>query len=144
MGTTTMGKVLVKARIENLGDLELRDRGLLNPDQVRFVEVEDALIDTGATGLHLPKSMIAKLGLRLLRTRTARGLSGIVAMPIYATARLTIQDRECPMDVGEVSDDFPVIVGQIPLESLDFVVDPKGQRLIGNPAHGGDHVMEVF
>ena len=38
----------------------------------------------------------------------------------------------------------PVLIGQIPLELLDWVVDPKGQRLIGNPEHGGEQIMEVF
>jgi hypothetical protein len=65
-------------------------------------------------------------------------------MPMYSVVRLTIQGRECSLDVGEISDDLPVLIGQIPLESLDFVVDMKGQRLIGNPAHGGEHIMDVF
>jgi hypothetical protein len=46
--------------------------------------------------------------------------------------------------VGEIADEFPVLIGQVPLELLDWLVDPKGQRLMGNPAHGGEHVMEVF
>jgi hypothetical protein len=33
---------------------------------------------------------------------------------------------------------------QIPLEAMDWVVDLKGQKLIGNPAHGGEHVIEVY
>jgi hypothetical protein len=28
--------------------------------------------------------------------------------------------------------------------SLDFVVDPAGQRLIGNPEHGGEQMIEMF
>ena len=31
-----------------------------------------------------------------------------------------------------------------PLELLDFVVDLKGQHLIGNPAHGGEHILDLF
>jgi hypothetical protein len=37
-----------------------------------------------------------------------------------------------------------VLIGQIPLETLDFVVDPVGQKLIGNPAHGGEHIYEWY
>jgi hypothetical protein len=44
----------------------------------------------------------------------------------------------------EVPDGVPVLIGQIPLEFLDFVVDPVRQRLIGNPAHGGEHVLELY
>lgn len=144
MGIAAMGKVLATARLENLFDVESRERGLLSPEQVRTVEVTDALIDTGATGLLVPRRLIAQLGLRHFRTRTAKGIGGSVPMPMYSAVRLTIDGRECAIDVGEVSDDFPVLVGQVPLEMLDWVVDSKGQRLIGNPAHGGEHVMEVF
>ena len=49
METETLGKVLVKAKIENLFDVENRERGLLPADQVRIVDVTDALVDTGAT-----------------------------------------------------------------------------------------------
>ncbi len=144
METATMGQVLVKARIENLFDVENRERGLLPPDQVRAVEVMDALVDTGATGLLLPKRLIAQLGLRYFRTHEARGLGGSVRLPMYSVVRLTIEGRECALDAGEIADEFPVIIGQVPLELLDWVVDLQGQRLIGNPAHGGEHVMEVF
>jgi hypothetical protein len=44
----------------------------------------------------------------------------------------------------EVPDSVPVLIGQIPLERLDFVVDPKGQRLIGNPAHDGEYMIDAF
>jgi predicted aspartyl protease len=139
-----MGKVLVSVRIENLEDLFDVEKGLIAPDAARQVEVHDALVDAGATGLLLPKSMIASLGLRPLRTRQARGLGGTVAMPMFRAVRLTIQGRDCAIDVGEIGDEFPVLIGQVPLELLDWVVDPRGLRLIGNPEHGGDHMMEVF
>jgi len=58
--------------------------------------------------------------------------------------RLIIQGREYNGDVGEVPDNCPVLIGQVPLEMLDFVVDPKSQRLIGNPAHGGEHMMDAY
>ena len=142
--TTVRGKVLVTARIENSYDIERRERGSLPADQVRVVEVTDALVDTGVEGLLLPKRLIAQLGLRHFRTKQARGIGGVIPMPIYAVVRLTIQGRDCSLDVGEIGDEFPVLIGQIPLESLDFVVDVKNQRLIGNPAHGGEHITDVF
>ena len=41
-------------------------------------------------------------------------------------------------------DDCPVLIGQVPLELMDFVVDPNSQRLIGNPAHGGVEMLELY
>ena len=56
METPTMGKVLVTAKIENLADLFDAEKGVLSEDQVRRIEVHDAVIDTGATTLLLPKA----------------------------------------------------------------------------------------
>ena len=58
--------------------------------------------------------------------------------------RLTINDRNCTVDVLDLADDCPVLIGQIPLEGMDFVVDPVGQRLIGNPDHDGDWMVDCF
>ncbi|HEY3787454.1 MAG TPA: hypothetical protein VGL71_01310 [Urbifossiella sp.] len=56
----------------------------------------------------------------------------------------TIMGRSCTMDVMEVPDGVPVLIGQLPLEHLDFVVDLRDRKLIGNPAHGGKHVYEMY
>ena len=48
------------------------------------------------------------------------------------------------MDVTEVPDDVPVLIGQLPLEHLDFVVDMPSRSLIGNPAHGGEHMYDLY
>lgn len=144
MENATMGRVLVTAKIENLHDLlELR-AGRLAADKVRSVEVTDALVDTGATLLSMPRRLIDQLGLSPIRTRPARTSAGAVMIQVYDTVRLTIQGRDCSSDVSELPDDCPVLIGQIPLELLDFVVDPIGQRLIGNPAHGGEHIIELY
>jgi predicted aspartyl protease len=144
MGTDTMGRVLVKARIENTDDLVLAKKGLLPVDQVRSVEVIDALVDTGATLLSMPKKLIEQLGLDPVRRRTALTSAGHVLVQIYGTARLTVEGRDCPIDVSELPDDCPVLIGQVALELMDFVVDPPGRRLIGNPAHGGEHMIEMY
>jgi hypothetical protein len=70
--------------------------------------------------------------------------SGVAEGAVYEAVRLTIQGRECTMDVMEVPDDVPVLIGQLPLEHLDFVIDPRSRRLIGNPAHGGEHMYELY
>jgi hypothetical protein len=47
-------------------------------------------------------------------------------------------------DVDEIGDEFPVVIGQVPLELMDWVVDPKRQRLIGNPEHGGEQMIDIL
>lgn len=139
-----MGRVIVTALIENLNDLAGVQAGTLTSDQVRKVEVIDALVDSGLNGLLMPKRFIAQLGLMPLRTRNAMTAVGVTSMQVYRAARLTVQGRDCILDVTEVGDELPVLIGKIPLESMDWVIDRQGQKLIGNPAHGGEQMIEVF
>ncbi len=144
MEISTMGKVQVAVKIENLEDIFKVDAGTLPADQVRSVNVPNALVDTGAVMLSLPKRLVAQLGLKPYRTRRVRTAGGIVETRICAAVRLTVQGRDFTTDVAEIPDDCPVLIGQIPLEGLDFVVDPVGGRLIGNPEHGGEHMLDLF
>ncbi len=139
-----MGKVIVPARIENLADLFEMDKGTLTPENVRRIEVQDALVDTGATTLSLPKRLIDQLGLKHLRSRRVRTSAGVIDANVYGTVLLTVQGRDCRVDVTELPDGCPILIGQVPLELLDWVVDPQGQRLIGNPDHGGEHMYDQF
>jgi predicted aspartyl protease len=144
MEILTMGKVQVPAVIENLEDLLKVDAGELGPGDVRRIEVQDALVDTGAVMLSIPRRLIAQLGLRPFRTRQVRTVGGIVQTTLYRAVQLVVQGREFTCDVAEIPDDCPVLIGQIPLEGLDFVVDPIQQRLIGNPEHGGEHMIDIL
>ena len=144
MESATMGKVLVAATIENLDDLFGVRKGQRTEEEVRRVEVTDALVDTGATGLLMPKRLIAQLGLDPVRIRPSRTIAGQVPLQIYRAVQLTVQGRDCISDVAEIPDELPLVIGQVPLELMDWVVDPKGRRLIGNPEHGGEQMIEVL
>jgi len=144
MEPAIMGRVLTEVTIENLEDLWAVRSGLRSPDQVRRVTVSDALVDTGATTLALPTRLIQQLGLTRRYEKRATSSTGTGNVTVYDAVRLTIQGRDMTVDPIEVPDEVPVLVGQIPLEMLDLVVDVQGRRLVGNPAHGGEHVLELY
>ena len=139
-----MGRVLTEVTIENVKDLYSVELGIILPDQVRKIVVADALVDTGATLLSVPTRLIQQLGLKKVGMKRVTASSGLTEAGIYEAVRLTIQGRSCTMDVMEVPDTVPVLIGQIPLEHLDFVVDLRNRKLIGNPAHGGEHIYELY
>ena len=139
-----MGRVTCEAIIENPEDLWAVKKQLIPASMARRVVVPDALIDTGATLLSLPKSLIQQLGLEKVVDKRVKTSAGDVIAGMYSAVKLTIQGRTCTMDVMEVPDSVPVLIGYIPLEHLDFVVDPKAQKLIGNPAHEGIHTYEMY
>jgi len=144
METETMGRVLTEATIENMEDLWAAKRGLIPPEQIRRVVVSDALVDTGATLLSLPTRIIRQLGLAERYKKRVTSSGGVTDAGVYEAVRLTIQGRDCTMDVMEVPDTVPVLIGQLPLEHLDLVIDPRNRQLIGNPAHGGEHIYELY
>jgi len=144
METAIIGQVLVPAKIESIYDLFAVEKGDLAADQVRKVEVSHAQVDTGAAMLFMPKRLIEQLGLTPFATRHMRTTGGLREVKIYGPVKLTVQERYCNTDVGEIPDDCPVLIGQVPLELLDFVVDCNGRRLIGNPAHGGEWMLDAF
>ena len=139
-----MGRVLTEATIEKLRDVWDAERGMLASDQVHRLLVTDALVDTGATLLSLPTRLIRQLGLAKTGRKRVTSSKGSGEADMYEAVRLTIQGRTCTMDVMEVPDEVPVLIGQLPLEHLDFVVDLRSRTLIGNPAHGGEHVYELY
>jgi predicted aspartyl protease len=145
MGKSEMGRVTTAATIENMKDLWEVESGLRAVDQARRIAVPDALVDMGATILSLPTALIRQLGLRKLTSKRVTSSHGDTAeAALYEAVRLTIQDRTCTIDVLEVPDSVSALIGQVPLELLDFVVDPRGGKIVGNPAHGGEHVFEMY
>ncbi len=137
-----MGKVIVKIKLTNLKDAFLKTAGARKA-KPREVEVE-ALVDTGATRLYLKPSVIRALGLEKVHSVISQTSNGPANRSVYEPVRLEIQGRYGNFDVVDVGENVPNLVGQIPLEYLDFVVDPRRQELVSNPAHGGEQMTEEY
>lgn len=90
------------------------------------------------------RSLIEQLGLEKMGTRRIRIATGSGEAAIYSAVRHTIQGRDCTTGVMELPDNIPVLIGQLPLENHDFVVDMRNHALIGNPAHDGEHIVEMY
>lgn len=137
-----MGKVPVQIRLTNYPDLVLQKiRG--RRAKPRTLEVE-ALVDTGATRLYLKPSVIKKLGLARTDIVRSQATNGEAIRYKYEPVQLELMGRKENFDVIEVPESVPNLLGQVPLEVLDFVVDSKRQKLIPNPAHGGEQMTEEF
>jgi clan AA aspartic protease len=137
-----MGKVIVKIKLTNYSDLVLR-RLKLAKGKPRAVEV-DALVDTGATRLYLKPSVIKKLGLARTNTIRSQTTNGDAIRYKYEPVELEFMERRETFDVIEIPETVPNLLGQVPLEVLDLVVDSKSQSLIPNPTHGEDQMTEEY
>ena len=143
MQITVRGSLQVPARVENLGDLLNAQRGLCKPELVRAIEVPDALIAPGTSCFALPARLVAQLKLQRRATRKIRTATGFHFFGVYDPVRLTVQDRDCTVDVIKVPDGCPVLIGELPLRLLDLVFDSTNNTLTGNPAHDGHPMVDL-
>ncbi len=119
------------------------ERGALPSHEVRSLETE-ALVDTGARYVSLPASEIARLGLRYVKSKKARTAAGLVEQRLFSPVRVTVQERDGISEVAELPEGSPALLGQLPLEQMDFWVDMANQKLAGNPEHGGQWMIDMF
>lgn len=129
--------------LTNLEDLNLANRGFIDPKDIRRVTVKDALVDTGATRLSLPKPIIEQLGLTPFSSAKARTASGIIDRTIYSEVRFTILEREGALPVTDLPAGTPVLVGHMVLEQLDLCLDIR-KGLIYNPDHDNEWIEEAY
>ncbi len=137
-----MGRVIVQVEVENYDDWRDRNDNGSGSGLARRLTCE-ALVDTGATLLCLPVGLVRQLGLVPFETRLARTAAGMVDRTIYRPAVLRVQGRDCIVPVGELPEESTPLLGQIPLELMDWWVDVANRRLVGNPEHGGEWQHEM-
>lgn len=129
-----MGKVMEKIKLTNSYDEDKVLAGYWQADQVRSVEI-DALVDTGATMLILPADVVLRLGLKEQGRRKVVYANGREEeIPWVGGVRLTVLGREMIASALVVPAGTTTLIGQIPLEELDLIVDPKSRALKVNPA----------
>ena len=90
----------------------------------------DALVDTGASTLVIPQEVVDALGLPIfdhLPVRLADGKR--YTWPVAGSLRLSILDRGMQCDAYVAPAGATALIGQIPLERLDLIVDPRSQEV---------------
>jgi clan AA aspartic protease len=136
-----MGEVRVMVRLSNAADMALVRRNLMQPAEIRAVEA-DALVDTGAVTFVLPSLVVERLGLARPFKQVAEYADGRreevdVTEPVFVEllGRHTVEEA---LVLGA-----EVIVGQTILEKTDLYVDCRQKRLLPNPAHPDQPVLQV-
>ena len=132
-----------EVKLANLADLIRAQDGTINPEEVRRVTVKDALVDTGASRLSLPKPIIEQLGLSPVGSMNSMTANGMVTRTVYAEVEFTILERTESIRVTDLPANAPALVGHIVLEKLDLCLHIK-KGLIYNPDHGDEWMDEAW
>jgi clan AA aspartic protease len=130
-----MGETRAKLTLVNVYDKALASAGVIKEAQIRAVEVE-AIVDTGVTTLVIPESLRAKLGLGIKKSSAVTLADGkSEACTVAELVKIVWKDRDAavnPIVLSGKSNE--VLLGFIPLERMDVVVDVARECLVG--AHG--------
>ena len=124
-----IGKVITTLLITNRIDEAKAEDGLNPIEQVRSVTLENVLVDTGSTTLCLPKDVIARLGLKILKQVVVATATGISEARIFQDAKISLCGREGTFECLELPEGKTPLLGVIPMEALGIEVDLKNQRL---------------
>lgn len=115
-----MGLVYADIELTNARDDALR------PMQVR------AMVNSGALHLCLPRHVATQLGLLPLDQRTVTTADGREHLVDYVgPLKVRFENRQCltgALVLGEET-----LLGAIPMEDMDVLIDPARQRLTVNP-----------
>lgn len=125
----------------NRKDMLLAEAGVMKSEDIRRIIVDDAIVDTGATRLSLPKPVIEQLGLTPIGRTRARTTNGIVDRFIYSEVRFTVLERSGTLEITELPENVPVLVGHMVLEMLDLCLDIR-KGLTYNPDHDNEWIED--
>ena len=131
-------------KLTNSYDEEYVARGDLPADRVRSTEIE-ALVDTGATMMVLPADAVSRLGLLPAGYRKVRYADGRIAeVPWVSGVGITLLGRQTVTNALVEAAGTTALIGQIPLEELDLLVDPKSRELRVNPASPDAPLLDLL
>ena len=133
-----MGIVYVDITLKNVKDIIKAEEGLIKEKEIRQKTVE-AMVDTGAGTLVINDELCRQLGLELKGERQATLANDTKeTVKIAGLVEVHWQDRSMTCQPVVVSGGGDVLLGAIPLEDMDLLVDPVRKMLTG--AHGDEIV----
>jgi clan AA aspartic protease len=130
-----MGLVYADVELINGEDLALSRRGYLEEGQVRRMRV-NVLADSGAIMLTINEQIRTQLGLPQVDTRSAQLADGtLLNLPVVGPVELRFANRRTSVDAMVLPGESEPLLGAIPMEDMDVLVDPQRRQLVVNPEH---------
>jgi clan AA aspartic protease len=137
-----VGKVMNTIRLRNATEVDKATEGLISAARTETLE---ALVDTGATMLAIPADVVERLGLPLMEMRKVKLATGtVVEVPCVGRVDLELLGRRMTCDALVLPAGATALIGQLQLEGLDLIVDPKAREVRVNPASPDTPMMDLL
>jgi clan AA aspartic protease len=126
---------LIKTNIELLNSYDIisHRKGNISEEQIKKITVE-ALVDSGAYMLCINENILHQLALEIIDTRPAVLADGSIRdLNVAGPIDIKFENRRTVTQALVLPGDSQVLLGSIPMEDMDVIIEPKKQRLIVNP-----------
>jgi len=133
-----MGNVFAEITVKNSGDITRLSDGQIAEKDVRSVTLT-AIVDTGARTLVINEEIFKQLGLFVMETRYVNVAGGArVLCKVTEPVDIYWKNRFASVSAIVMPEGKPLL-GLIPLEFMDLMVDPVNQELVG--VHGDEQIL---
>jgi len=130
-----MGLVYAEIELINGEDLVLARRNIIGEDEVKRMLVK-VLVDTGSYMLAINENIQEQLKLPVVEQRKAQLANGtIVECDVVAPKEIKFRNRRSSCSAMVLPGDSEPLLGTIPFEDMDVLINPLRQELIVNPEH---------
>ena len=130
-----MGVVYANISLTNADDLAMVRRKVLYKDEVRQMFV-NMLVDTGSVYMCINETIQEQLQLPIIEKRKGQLANGhIVEYDVAGPIEVRFKNRRCTVEALVLPGDSEPLLGAIPLEDMDVLVDLYRRELIVNPEH---------
>jgi clan AA aspartic protease len=130
-----MGIAYADLTLLNAIDVGMAESGLIKPEEVRKVEVR-ALVDTGSSYMTINESIQTQLGLQIIGSIPCELADGkIIQANLTRAVTIRFSNREIDTNALVLPGITQPLLGAIPMQAMDTVIDMKGEKLIVHPDH---------
>jgi clan AA aspartic protease len=137
-GGNRMGYVNTRITLKNTDDVKQAKKGLITEPEIRQATV-NVMVDTGAATLIINKELFQKLGLDVADERVVTLANNTKEIcKLTDPVEIHWKDRFISMQALVVDNAPDVLLGVLPLEGLDLMVDTVNQKLVG--VHGDEPI----
>ena len=128
-----MGLVYAEIELVSVDDIVLNRHGVLSEEKIKRLRV-NALVDSGAYMLVINEHIKEQLALPVIEERIARLADDTErTVNVAGPVEIDFENRRTIANALVFPGTAEVLLGSIPMEDLDVLIDPKRQTLVVNP-----------
>jgi hypothetical protein len=130
-----MGLVYANIVLKNAEDLALVKHGYLKIEDIRQLSAS-MLVNSGSNMMAINEIVKTQLGLNITRKQIAQLANGsLLELGIVGPIEINFENRRTICEAMVLPGDVELLLGAIPMEAMDVVIDVTQSKLIVNPLH---------